>query len=84
MVNSLNHLLLIGYSLLESEASLTKAIIFLVEAYNEAQASLMEATGSTVSISDLAEYTVTATTVTMTTTAARFRMRGFQSKVLRH
>ena len=64
-----------------SEASLTEAIVFLVEAYNEAQASLMEATGSTVSISDLAEFTVTAT---VTTTAARFRMRGFQSKVLRH
>ena len=84
MVNSLNHLLLIGCSLLESEASLTKAIVFLVEAYNEAQASLMEATGSTVSISDLAEYTVTATTPPITTMAARFRMRGFQSKVLRH
>ena len=67
-----------------SEASLTEAIEFLIEAYNEAQASLMEATGSTVSIADLAEYTVTATSPPVTTMAARFRMRGFQSKVLRH
>ena len=59
---------------------MTEAAEFLVEAYNEAQANLMEATGSTLSSADVAQ----CTTVTVTTAAARSRMRGFKSKVFRH
>merc|ERR1719323_1741529 len=60
-------------SLVETETSLEEAAEFLVEALEEAQANLLEATGSTLSASELLEFTDAPTTV-----ASRFRMRGFQ------
>ena len=66
-------------SLVSSESSLTEAQESLVEALDEAQATLEAATGSTLSASELLEFTATAAA---TTKASRFRMRGFQRQQL--
>ena len=66
-------------SLVETESSLGEAAEFLVEALEEAQANLLEATGSTLSASELLEFIDSPTTV-----ASRFRMRGFQRQLFRH
>ena len=65
-------------SLVETETSLEEAAEFLAEALEEAQANLLEATGSTLSASELLEFTDAPTTV-----ASRFRMRGFQRQLFR-
>ena len=67
-------------SLAETETSLEEAAEFLVEALEEAQANLLEATGSTLSASELQEFTDPP----VTTAASRFRMRGFQRQLFRH
>ena len=64
-------------TLVASESSLTEAQESLVEALDEAQATLEAATGSTLSASELLEFTAAATTK-----ASRFRMRGFQRQQL--
>merc|ERR1711884_736968 len=61
-----------------AETSLTEAKEFLAEALEVAQANLLDATGSTLSASQLLEYT----TASATTVASRFRMRGFQRQLL--
>ena len=66
-------------SLVESESSLEEAAEFLSEALEEAQANLLEATGSTLSASELLEFT----DAPATTVASRFRMRGFQRQLFR-
>ena len=66
-------------SLVDTESSLTEAAEFLVEAFEEAQANLLEATGSTLSASELLEFT----DAPATTVASRFRMRGFQRQLFR-
>merc|ERR1712012_721436 len=66
-------------SLVETETSLEEAAEFLVEALEEAQANLLEATGSTLSASELLEFT----DAPATTAASRFRMRGFQRQLFR-
>ena len=66
-------------SLVETETSLDEAAEFLVEALEEAQANLLEATGSTLSASELLEFTDSPAT----TAASRFRMRGFQRQLSR-
>ena len=66
-------------SLVESESSLEEAAEFLSEALEEAQANLLEATGSTLSASELLEFT----DAPATTVASRFRMRGFQRQLSR-
>ena len=60
--------------------SIEEAKEFLDEALEEAQDNLFEATGSTLSPSDLLEST-TGPVVSTTTTASRFRMRGFQKQL---
>ena len=60
------------------ETSLTEAAETLSEALAEAQATLEDATGSTLSASELLEFTAAATTKT-----SRFRMRGFQRQLFR-
>ena len=65
-------------SLVETETSFDEAVEFLVEALEEAQANLLEATGSTLSASELLEFTAAATTKT-----SRFRMRGFHRQLFR-
>merc|ERR1712170_289997 len=65
--------------LLETEASFDEAVEFLAEALEEAQANLLEATGSTLSASELLEFT----DAPATTAASRFRMRGFQRQLFR-
>ena len=62
-----------------AETSLTEAKEFLAEALEVAQANLLDATGSTLSASQLLEYT----TASATTVASRFRMRGFQRQLFR-
>ena len=64
-------------SLKEWETSLVEAKELLDEALAEAQATLEDATGSTLSASELLEFTAAATTKT-----SRFRMRGFQRQQL--
>ena len=64
-------------TLVSSESSLSEAQESLVEALDEAQATLEAATGSTLSASELLEFTAAATTK-----ASRFRMRGFQRQQL--
>ena len=65
-------------SLKEWETSLVEAKELLDEALAEAQATLEDATGSTLSASELLEFTAAATTKT-----SRFRMRGFQRQLFR-
>ena len=65
-------------SLVETESSLGEAAEFLAEAFVEAQANLLEATGFTLSSAELLEFTDAPTTV-----ASRFRMRGFQRQLFR-
>ena len=65
-------------SLKEWETSLTEAAETLDEALAEAQTTLEDATGSTLSASELLEFTAAATTKT-----SRFRMRGFQRQLFR-
>ena len=65
-------------SLKEWETSLAEAAETLSEALAEAQATLEDATGSTLSASELLEFTAAATTK-----ASRFRMRGFQRQLFR-
>ena len=60
-----------------AETSLTEAKKLLDEALEVAQANLLDATGSTLSASELLEYT----TASATTVASRFRMRGFQRQL---
>ena len=62
-----------------AETSLTEAKEFLEEALEVAQANLLDATGSTLSASQLLEFT----TASATTVASRFRMRGFQRQLLK-
>ena len=62
-------------SLVETESSLGEASEFLDEAFKEAQNNLLEATGSTLSPS------TNGPVVSTTTTASRFRMRGFQKQL---
>ena len=62
-----------------AETSLTEAKEFLEEALEVAQANLLDATGSTLSASQLLEFT----TASATTKASRFRMRGFQRQLLK-
>ena len=64
-------------SLKEWETSLAAAAETLSEALAEAQATLEDATGSTLSASELLEFTAAATTKT-----SRFSMRGFQRQQL--
>ena len=68
-------------SLVETESSLTEAAMFLVEAFEEANENLLEATGSTLSASELLEFTDGPE---VTTVASRFRMRGFQRQLFKH
>ena len=68
--------------LVETESSLTEAAEFLVEAFEEANENLLEATGSTLSASELEEFTE-GPVVSTTTMASRFRMRGFQKQLFR-
>ena len=65
--------------IVDSESSLAEAAEFLSEALEEAQANLLEATGSTLSASELLEFT----DAPATTVASRFRMRGFQRQLFR-
>ena len=67
------------YSLSQTQFYLEEAAEFLVEALEEAQANLLEATGSTLSASELLEFT----DAPATTVASRFRMRGFQRQLFR-
>ena len=69
-------------SLVESESSLGEATEFLVEAFEEANDNLEAATGSTLSASELEEFT-DGPVVSTTTMASRFRMRGFQKQLFR-
>ena len=69
-------------SLVESESSLGEATEFLVEAFEEANDNLEAATGSTLSASELEEFTE-GPVVSTTTMASRFRMRGFQKQLFR-
>ena len=62
-----------------AETSLTEAKEFLAEALEVAQANLLDATGSTLSASELLEFT----DAPATTVASRFRMRGFQRQLFR-
>ena len=66
-------------SLKEWETSLTEAAETLEEALADAQATLQDATGSTLSASELLEFT----DAPATTVASRFRMRGFQRQLFR-
>lgn len=66
-------------TLVASESSLNEAKEVLGEALEEAQATLEAATGSTLSASELLEFTTTAEA---STKASRFRMRGFQRQQL--
>ena len=65
-------------SLKEWETSLATAAATLSEALADAQATLEDATGSTLSASELLQFTAAATTK-----ASRFRMRGFQRQLFR-
>merc|ERR1711983_441871 len=67
--------------LVETESSLTEAAEFLVEAFEESNENLLEATGSTLSASELLEFTDGPE---VTTVASRFRMRGFQRQLFKH
>ena len=69
-------------SLVETEASFDEAVEFLAEALEEAQANLLEATGFTLSAAELLEFT-DSPTISTTTTASRFRMRGFQRQLFK-
>ena len=69
-------------SLKEWETSLAEAAETLEEALAEAQATLEEATGSTLSAAELLEFASTAS-ISTTTTASRFRMRGFQRQLFK-
>ena len=69
-------------SLVESESSLEEATEFLVEAFEEANDNLEAATGSTLSASELEDFT-DGPVVSTTTMASRFRMRGFQKQLFR-
>ena len=60
-----------------SEASLTTAATLLKEALAEAQANLMEATGSTLSSTELEKFTTKTANATTKATSGRQRMRGF-------
>ena len=70
-------------SLVETESSLGEAAEFLAEAFEEANENLLEATGSTLSASELLEFT-DGPVVSTTTMASRFRMRGFQRQIFKH
>ena len=70
-------------SLVETETSLGEAAEFLAEAFVEAQANLLEATGFTLSAAELLEFTDSPATISTTTTASRFRMRGFQRQLFK-
>ena len=71
------------YSLAQNEVYLEEAAEFLVEAFEEANENLLEATGSTLSASELLEFT-DGPVVSTTTMASRFRMRGFQRQIFKH